>query len=189
MKKLYSTLLLSAIVILFTAFTFNTQNPELAYKYVGVKKCGMCHKSDKQGKQLSIWEKSDHAKAYETLKTAKADEIAKKKGLKTKAVDAPECLKCHATGYDKSNMLEATFKIEQGIQCESCHGAGSEYSKVKKPSMSREDNKKAAVAKGLDVHADTEKFCKTCHNPESPTYKPFNFKEKWNLIKHYVPKS
>ena len=32
-----------------------------------------------------------------------------------------------------------------------------------------------------------EAVCKTCHNPESPTYKEFNFAEKWKMIDHSMP--
>ena len=33
------------------------------HSFVGVKTCGMCHKSDKDGQQLSIWENSQHKKS------------------------------------------------------------------------------------------------------------------------------
>ena len=52
--------------------------------YVGVESCGMCHKTEKQGSQLSIWQKSAHAKAFETLMTDKANQIAKEKGRSRK---------------------------------------------------------------------------------------------------------
>jgi uncharacterized protein YxeA len=66
-------------------------------KYVGIKTCGMCHKKENVGQQLIIWQESRHAQAYKTLQTEEADKIAKEKGFTTKAVDTPECLKCHAS--------------------------------------------------------------------------------------------
>jgi len=147
-------------------------------KYVGTKVCGMCHKTEKQGQQLKIWSGSKHAQAYKTLLTTKADDIAKKKGGK-KAVETPECLKCHV---GEKALVESAFK-EDGVQCETCHGAGSEYK-----AMTVMKNKEEAVKKGLMVPKDTEKFCKTCHNPESPSYKEFKFNDMWKKIVHTTPK-
>jgi nitrate/TMAO reductase-like tetraheme cytochrome c subunit len=151
--------------------------------YVGSSTCGMCHKSEKQGSQLSIWEGSKHAQAYTALTTEKADGIAKSKGFKTKAVETPECLKCHASGYNvDAKLLAAKFKIEDGVQCETCHGPGADY-KSKKIM----ENKEEAIANGLMVPENIEEFCITCHNAESPTYVEFNFETMWDKIKHPVP--
>jgi hypothetical protein len=155
------------------------------YGFIGAKACGMCHKSDKQGNQLSIWQESKHSQAYFTLQTDKANEIAAEKGFETPAVETPECLKCHASGLnvDKS-LLGKKFKMEDGVQCETCHGPGSEY-KSKKVMQSREES----IKNGLIVHENTEEFCIGCHNVESPTYVEFVFEEMWDKIKHPVPES
>jgi len=117
------------------------------------------------------------------LTTEKADEIAISKGFKTKAVETPECLKCHASGYNvDAKMLSDKFKIEDGVQCETCHGPGADY-KSKKIM----ENKEEAIANGLMVPTNIEEFCITCHNAESPTYVEFNFEAMWDKIKHQVP--
>ena len=104
----------------------------LAQNYVGVDKCKTCHKKPDQGEQFTIWEKSAHAKAFKTLQGEEAAKIAKEKGLKTAAYEAPECLKCHVTGYDApADKKESKFSAEDGVQCESCHGPGSEYKSKK----------------------------------------------------------
>lgn len=155
------------------------------FSYVGVETCVMCHKTEKQGSQSSIWQNSKHSKAYETLKTDKANQIAKEKGFTTPAVETFECLKCHATGYNiDKTMLGKKFKVEDGVQCETCHGPGSAY-KVMKIMKDR----KLAIENGLIFHEEKEKFCINCHNAESPTYTGFDFEEYWNQIKHYVPKN
>ncbi len=172
------------IFLLAFAFTINAQN-----KYIGVKRCGMCHKKADQGEQLKIWEGSAHSKAFQTLQTKEADKIAADKGLKTKAAESPECLRCHVTGHgEDASLFDSKFNMEDGIQCESCHGAGSNY----KSSKTMKDHAKA-VAAGLTEYkteADIEKQCKTCHNSESPTFKEkeFDFKAMWDKIKHPVPK-
>lgn len=148
--------------------------------YVGVKACTMCHKSDKQGLQLAIWEKSKHAGAYTTLTSEKANEIAKAKGLAKPAAESPECLACHTIKGEPGGA-----DIKQGVQCESCHGAGSNYKAM--GVMKVRDN---AVKGGLVVWADKaaiEASCKGCHNEKSPTAKPFNFDEAWKSIAHKKP--
>ena len=152
-------------------------------KYVGVKTCGMCHKKESVGQQLKIWQESKHAQAYKTLQTEEADKIAKDKGFKTKAAETPECLKCHVSGYNVDpSLLGKKFKIEDGVQCETCHGPGSEY-KSKKVM----EDKKLAVEKGLMVFDNIETLCVKCHNEESPVFKGFNFEERWAKIKHNIP--
>lgn len=173
---------LSVIVLLgLFAGTIAAQN-----KYIGVKKCGMCHKKDKTGNQLKVWKGSAHSKAFNTLKTAEADKISMEKDKK-KAVENENCLKCHAPEYnvDKA-LLGKSFKLEQGVQCETCHGPGSAYKSTKV----MKDHAKA-VAKGMTDFKDEATIkakCETCHNPESPTFKEFKFEEEWAKIKHNVPK-
>ncbi len=155
-----------------------------AYKYVGVKKCGMCHKKAKQGEQLKIWKKSKHAQAYKALLTEKANKIAAKKGFKTKAAETPECLKCHVTAYNvDAKLLGKKYKKEDGIGCETCHGPGGKYAKRKIMK-----NKELAVKKGLLVYKDHKKLCTQCHNPDSPTFVARDFDKMWAKIKHLIPK-
>ena len=169
-------------IFLFLTFSISAQN-----QYVGVKSCGMCHKKAGQGEQLKIWKNSPHAKAFKTLQTPKADKIAAEKGFKTKAAATPECLKCHVTGYgEDTKMFKKKFNVEDGVQCESCHGAGSKY----KSKKIMKDHAKS-IANGLIEYKDEasiEKQCRTCHNEESPTFKEFDFKKRWEKIKHPVPK-
>ncbi len=169
--------------LLLAANADTTITPQHAY--VGTKMCGMCHRSEKQGNQLGIWQKSKHAQAYKTLESDEANKIAKEKGFTTPAVKTPECLKCHVTGYDvKASFLEKNFKIEDGVQCETCHGPGADYK-----SLSVMKNKKEAIAKGL-VIPDIKTFCVKCHNSESPTWKKgetFDADAMWAKIKHPIP--
>lgn len=151
--------------------------------YVGVELCVKCHKSEKQGLQKSIWEDSRHAQAYFTLQTEEADRIALERGYETKAVETDDCLICHAVGYNlDASLLGKKFKVEDGVQCEVCHGPGSDY-KSKKIMKDRE----ASVANGLVVHENIEDFCTNCHNADSPTYVEFVLEEMWEKIKHPVP--
>lgn len=174
--------------VLFAIFIFQglkLQDEPKKHSYIGVEPCVMCHKTEKQGRQFDIWKNSAHAKAYKTLLTEEADKIAKEKGYDTPAAKTEFCLKCHASGYDVEPALRgAKFKIEDGVQCETCHGPGSDYK-----AMNIMKNRELAIKNGLIIYDNYEELCVKCHNPESPTYKEIDFKEAWEKIKHPVPKN
>jgi hypothetical protein len=173
-----STIILTAYLIL------PSQIFSQPYSYEGTQVCGMCHHSEKSGNQLKIWQDSKHAQAFKSLQTAEADKIAAEKGFKTKAAETKECLKCHVSGYgiDKA-LVGAKFKMEDGVQCETCHGAGSAYKNMAVMKVRADAEKK-----GLMVHADPAKFCTTCHNSGSPVFKGFKYDEMWKKIQHPAPK-
>lgn len=185
MRTKISIAVLAVIVFAAYSFTFfEYAHKAAAGKYVGVQTCvGACHKTDAQGKQLDIWQNSKHANAFKTLQTPEADKIAKDKGFTTPAAETPACLKCHVLGKDiDPTELESTFSKEDGVQCETCHGAGSEYKK-----LSIMKDKEKAKENGLIIHDDKAAFCTGCHNSESPTFKSFNYDEMWPKIQHSKP--
>ncbi|MBA4252022.1 MAG: cytochrome C554 [Chlorobiaceae bacterium] len=182
--KFTTSLFTIFIITLFFAGSLQAQEAPKR-SYIGVDGCVMCHRTEKQGKQHEIWKNSAHARAYQTLTTAKADSIAKAKGFDTPAVKTENCLKCHTSGYNVDPaLLGKRFKIEDGVQCETCHGAGSDY-KDMKIMRSREES----IKHGMIFHEKLEDYCTVCHNPESPTHKEINFKEAWEPMKHLVPKA
>lgn len=149
-------------------------------KFVGTNTCA-CHNLPKQGKQVDVWKKSAHAKAFETLKSAKAAEFAKAKNIAGAPSEAKECLDCHTTGYGEA--ADKSFKMEQGVQCEACHGAASGY----KALHNKPENKEKAVAAGL-IAKPSEKSCLSCHTNKMHDVKAFDYKKMWEEIKHPAPK-
>ena len=169
---------LSAVVVLGGRELFAAQ---AEHEFVGVTKCSMCHKKPEKGEQFKIWQESKHAKAFETLKTPEAKEQAAKLGIADPSTSG-KCLKCHSTAYGFTEAkVTDVIPVEEGISCESCHSPGKDY--MKKSIM---ENKEEAIANGLVI--PDEQVCRKCHNPEAPTFKDFNFKERWEKIKHPVPK-
>jgi ubiquitin len=161
------------LIPLVFSLTGCTQN-----KYVGVRVCKACHQAKEDGRQYEIWRNSKHAGAFKTLTTSRANKIAKEKGLTKPAAESHECLQCHTIVADEKLK-------EDGVQCESCHGAGSVY----KSRKIMEDRSKA-VAAGMTDFKDEEaieKSCLSCHNKKSPTLGYFDFKSMWEKIKHPVP--
>jgi len=173
------------------------------FEYAGSGKCKSCHKKASDGEQYQKWEAGPHAGAYETLKNDKSAEIAKKKGLKVPAYEAPECLICHTTGFgaggfevknadfwkqvtDKGKPTKEVKLMEDlaAVGCESCHGAGSEY-KSKKVMVGTYDGSIDKASVGLLV--PDEKMCKSCHNSKSPTFKAFDFAKQSKEIAHPYP--
>lgn len=170
---------LGGIVFLAVTLIFGQEEAEKPHIYAGVKRCQVCHETTDMGDQYSVWAASKHAKAYETLTTDEANKIAQEWGLKTPAKDAPECLTCHVTGYNDSTAQFGTkFDKTQGIQCESCHGAGDSYRK--QDIMCDRD---LAIAKGLIL--PKPEFCLTCHNEKSPRYKEFDYDKFYAQIEHH----
>jgi YVTN family beta-propeller protein len=128
---------------------------EGARKYVGAAPCGECHRGESMGHQYSIWRMSPHARAWSVLSTPAAYEQAKKRGITGDPQKAPECLKCHTTGYGESHAPTST--VDQGVTCEACHGPGSDY----QADAIMRDKRAADQAGLLPVNAAT---CRKCHS-------------------------
>lgn len=183
MKKLFTIACLLAVFAMIFASVSLAQEKAAAkatHKYIGAAKCKMCHNTPAQGEQFKKWTESKHSKAFEVLASPEALEVGKKAGVE-KPQESEKCLVCHVTGFAApAEAKDATFAYSEGVGCEACHGAGSDYK-----AMSVMKNKEASIAAGMVV--PDEKLCKTCHNENSPTYKPFVFADAFKLIAHAKP--
>ncbi len=155
-------------------------------KYIGAKACMPCHLTSKSGPAYKIWQGTAHAKAFATLVTPAAKEIAQKKGIADPQKDE-KCVKCHDTAFGvAAAQLAPSFKPGEGVGCEVCHGPGSEY-KTMQVMKDIDTGKIKGETVGLISKPD-EKTCVKCHNAESPTFKGFNFAEMSKKIAHPTPK-
>jgi cytochrome c peroxidase len=156
------------------------------FKYVGAAGCKACHSVAKMGgEEHKAWAASKHASAFATLATPAALEIAKKKNI-ADPQKADACLKCHVTGFGVAAGLKtATWKAEDGVTCEACHGPGSEY---KAGPVMKALTAGTTKPETVGLLTATEKTCVKCHNAESPTYKEFKYAEMYAKIKHEKPK-
>ncbi len=175
--------LLPVLFILIFAFSLFAQGKKA--QYVGAAKCKMCHKSVKSGEQYKKWENGPHAKAFATLATEEAKTVATKAGVTGNPQESAKCLKCHVTAFDApASDKAATFKQDEGVGCEACHGPGSLYKSMKVMkdlAAGKQDAKAVSYTRG------SKETCLTCHNSESPTYKAFNYEEFFAQIAHPVP--
>ena len=119
---------------------------------------------------------SSHARAYAVLATPEGYDQAKKKGIQGEPQQAAECLKCHTTGHgaDPSGFT-ASFNPAEGVGCEACHGAGSEY----QAEATMRDKRTAETLGLTPVSRDT---CLRCHKDSAE--KPFNYEEAKKKIAH-----
>ncbi len=181
-QMLKVALILSFVLGLFFALNVFAGEAE----YVGASKCKMCHKSEAKGNQFGKWEASKHAKAFQTLATDEAKAVAKKAGVSGDPQQAKECLVCHTSnGHNAGAPVAASFKVEEGVGCEACHGAGSLYKSMKTMKAITAGTQDIAAVGFIKANKET---CLACHNEKSPTYKPFNYEERWAEIQHNRPK-
>lgn len=184
-KFLAPTPAILAVAVLLTAAIGSAADD---HQYTGVKDCGRCHKKELIGDQLAAWEKGPHAKAYETLQGDDAKRIAKEKGMTVAPHESPDCLRCHATaaGLEKDQIFKKPLRVTDGVQCESCHGPGSDYRKKTAHAASLEKG----IAAGMWEPGKDDKICVSCHNSDSPTFdvaKGFDLEERMKEIDHPIP--
>jgi len=145
-------------------------------EYVGSMACAECHKGPMMGYQFSKWRMSRHANAYAVLATPAGYVMAKQAGVKGDPQQDPECLKCHSTAHHREAGGFAEFyTIDEGVGCEACHGAGSEYL----PEAVMRD---ARAANAAGLKRVTRETCLGCH--QDAHNKPFDYEQALEKIAH-----
>jgi len=151
--------------------------------YVGERVCRQCHHMSGDRDQFNAWRLTKHAKAYAALSMPEAEQIAELSGVDVDPHESPICLGCHTTAYDAEEwQLDDTFHFEDGIQCERCHGPGSEYIDVEVMT----DPERARQA-GLKKPEESD--CLVCHKEKGShqavldSWK-FNYEEALQRIGH-----
>ena len=144
------------LLLVAVALSFAAVSPAWASDFVGAETCAACHEAE-----YRQWRGSPHARALTRLsKTQQRDRI---------------CRSCHTTdpGSDDPKLA--------GVQCESCHGAGSLYA----PKHVMKDPE---LAKLFGLEKVTEKTCVACHKSDGAAVTPFDFATKLELVKHGTKK-
>lgn len=158
--------------------------------YVGAAKCKNCHNTKEKGEIYDKWAAHPHAKAMETLAGDKAKEFGAARAV-AEPQKAPECLKCHQTAFGlDEKLVDKKFPKELGVQCETCHGPGSKHVKARMTAAAKGEGKGEAGPLAIpsgEMSLPNEALCKTCHNPESPGYKEFVYKDFLAKTRHMHP--
>lgn len=117
---------------------------------MGAQACRVCHEE-----QYQDWLATPHADAFEMLSPeAKTD---------------PACIGCHSTGISEGF---------QGVQCESCHGAGTDYWPgyvMRDPFLAR--------ALGM-TDATNPQTCGRCHTSDTPSVRGFDLQRDLHKVNH-----
>jgi hypothetical protein len=149
------------------------------HSYVGSQVCRECHLPRGGGGQSVHWMQSAHARAYWELKTDWARFLASIRD-EYRDIEDPSaewrCLKCHVTGaQDRVARPAESFRPEEGVGCEACHGPGSAY--VDPAIMA---DREAFLAHGGRI--PDEATCRTCHEDDR-----FDFEERLPRVVHPRP--
>ena len=119
------------------------ERPLLAFPHgptVGAEACSSCHKAAHKS-----WSKSPHAKAMRRLKGSEREDVA--------------CVRCHATPTAYADQPATTFRADESVGCEACHGAGGDH--IANPTK---DN---IVGLGESCpECVIEAVCTSCHTPK-----------------------
>lgn len=167
-------------------------------KYVGAAGC-RCHQQERLGGQVQRWTGTGHARSHLALGTGCPEMIeAEAKGMvevghgRAIAQEAmrlgvdTSCLQCHATAAEVDTaFLEPTFHIEDGVQCEACHGPASGHVAVM-------TGKKGASKAEARLKRPTKEDCMACHHEKASHAglkgEPFDCGKAWKKIVHPMPK-
>jgi hypothetical protein len=103
--------------------------------YIGAERCKLCHRA-----VFESWARTAHAGATDALS-------------RTAAPGDERCLSCHATARPEF----------EGVQCESCHGPGSDYSA---PEVMIDPDK----AEMAGLIRPSLSVCERCHENDEPDH-------------------
>ncbi len=121
-----------------------------ASDHLGARRCKACHQT-----QYAQWKATAHARAAHSLSVAERRD--------------PKCAACHSTSA--ADGLE-------GVQCESCHGAGEHYW----PEYVMRD---VGLARAVGLTSGKERVtCSRCHTADSPRLRVFDFAAALKKVVH-----
>jgi hypothetical protein len=190
-------LLLVTVVALPAAAPIAAEEPAPA-RFVGVEVCATCHGQPETGDQYRVWTASMHARTYIVLATgyqAMIDPAARGlvdpgfgRAISERAAELgadTDCMACHAAGSEVGEELRAdTFHLEDGVQCETCHGPGSHH-------VAAHQNPDAAPPGERRLPLSDLEDCLRCHR-HKPSHSvldrhPFVAQQSWQKIAHPMP--
>ncbi len=143
--------------------------------FVGVDQCKDCHKQ-----AYEVWKNSRHAYATTSLSHGRADEP--KEYVVDRKFD-PECIACHATGWDPQRAERFTSGFVDldktphlaGQQCENCHGPGSAHVKLEQ-AFAKDRKVTDALTASREALMNT-RDCEDCHDHDNSPH--FDFDKYW----------
>jgi|APSaa5957512622_1039677.scaffolds.fasta_scaffold49285_2 hypothetical protein len=158
-------------------------NPDSLHRptasYVGAAVCGECHAD-----AWEIWLGTGHARSWVFLRTAAADSIAARiaGGPVSEPAQSQRCLRCHATAAGVAPADRVSLALQDGVQCEGCHGPGSMH--IEQGLVLAGDRLEASRMEIPD-----EQGCRVCHTADRPAHEglgrpAFDYPQRQTQIAH-----
>ncbi|MDZ4787282.1 MAG: multiheme c-type cytochrome [bacterium] len=154
------------LVLLVTNSVFSEDS-----KYLGTGSCSSsnCHGSVNPIKGSRIlqneyvtWVKKDaHSKAWRILTNEDSKKIAHNLGIGEPSKETL-CLNCHSTNIP-SHLRGEKYSIEDGVTCESCHGAAENWLKSHASSKTSHNENLENGMRDLVSLEKRSEFCLSCH--------------------------
>jgi hypothetical protein len=149
-------------------------------EYVGSRVCKSCHLGGANGDPYVTWLRSRHGHAYTRLAADWALFLAKLRPHYhdlEQPIEDQRCLLCHVTGaQDPDSLFAGSFRQQEGVSCEACHGPGSDY--IDPEIMS---DRESFISHGGVI--PDEQTCRSCHRNSDR----FDFAEWWPKVAHKRP--
>lgn len=145
------------------------EGPGIAIGAVNCQTSGCHGGAGELSRQHTVWFRADrHSRAHATLTTARSARMAEALGMENAANDV-RCTSCHAPfALVPQDKKLASARPEEGVSCESCHGAAGGWVR----SHTRPDyTRPQRIASGLrdleDLYLRTN-TCVACHQAIDP---------------------
>lgn len=169
--RLNVAILSASICLLVSLPSISLADPQPA-KLIGVGSCASsnCHGGQSPRKANNVlqneyftWYKHDkHAQAFNVLGNAQSKKMASHLGIADPQKDQT-CLNCHATYVKDITTQGSEFHVEDGVGCESCHGAAENWlGSHTARDATHEGNLKNGMKDVVSIEART-KLCLSCH--------------------------
>ena len=128
--------------------------------YVGQRVCLTCHVEPEGISYCRHGALDGHRQAFAALTHPRARHIAALLGVTDEPTGSRLCLTCHAAGADVGPRWWApTFELQDGVQCESCHGPGSLHvAKQRKGAPAPSPERRPSL-----IRRGSQADCGTCH--------------------------
>lgn len=159
------------VVALLPSGELQAQN---AYRYTGAASCAgsTCHgRSEGNGAvvrqdEIATWQapgvvSGTHSRAYSVLATRRGRQIAETLGLGDPQ-SATDCVGCHATSVPVADR-GPRFRTDDGVSCESCHGAAIGWLATHYEVAGTHANNVANGLIPLDQPQTRARVCLDCH--------------------------
>lgn len=154
--------------------------------YVGARVCAECHTGPASGNQYSLWLASKHSQSYAALTKPEAEQIARLSGARQEPEATVHCLSCHSSAANaEPRQRQRTYRIEDGVQCETCHGPGSEH-------VARQRAGTRSPCCREELRRPTKQLCLRCHLQQTShavvlKARAFDLEQAWREIAHPRP--